>query len=189
MSRAYRVSVKESIRRVVSAEDHVSSQLEMLDILPCDQMADLLAVELIKQGFERDGDTVARVDGETKISVDLKSGTVTVSLATSDDVEVSGTQTGSAYDDAGSSAKQVKEQLAKQLIEQLEGNVSAQQKALQKQVTDQLEGQLADLRKELDQAANRATAQALKQKAAQIGQIKELTEDPETGSMTIIVEV
>ena len=43
--------------------------------------------------------------------------------------------------------------------------------------------------KQLDQATNRATAKALKQKAAQIGQIKELTEDPESGSLTIVVEV
>ena len=33
------------------------------------------------------------------------------------------------------------------------------------------------------------TAEALKQKAAQLGQIKEMTEDPQSGSMTIVLEV
>ncbi|MFK8111362.1 MAG: hypothetical protein AB8B91_04150 [Rubripirellula sp.] len=189
MSRAYRVSVKESIRRVVCAEDHVSSQLEMLDILPADQMADLLAAELTKQGFEREGDTVVRVDGDTKITVDLPSGSVTVARASADEVEVSGERAGRFYDDAGPSSDSVKKDLAKKLVQELEENVSEREQELQKKVTDQLEAELADLRKELDQAANRATAEALKQKAAQIGQIKELTEDPETGSMTIVVEV
>ncbi len=60
---------------------------------------------------------------------------------------------------------------------------------LQRRVTDTLEGALADLKKELDQTVNRVTAEALKQRAAQLGQIKEMTEDPESGSLTIVVEV
>jgi hypothetical protein len=52
-----------------------------------------------------------------------------------------------------------------------------------------LEGHLSDLQKELNEAVNRVTAEALKQKAAQIGQIKEVTEDPQSGSLTIKLEV
>ncbi len=189
MSRAYRISVKESVRRVVRAEDHVRSQLEMLDILPPAQMADLLAAELIRQGFQRDGDAVVRTDGDIKVTVDLKSGTVTVQSESEQEVEVSGERTGNSYDRSGAHAKAIRQNLQEGLVKDLEKNVSQHEKALQKQVTDKLEGQLADLRKELDQAANRATAEALKQKAAQIGQIKELTEDPESGSLTIVVEV
>ena len=51
------------------------------------------------------------------------------------------------------------------------------------------EAQLGDIRAELDRAVNRATAEALKQKAAQIGQIKQITDDEEAGSLTIVVEV
>ena len=64
-----------------------------------------------------------------------------------------------------------------------------EESVLQKQITDQLEAQLSDLKSELDQAVNRATAEALKQKAAQIGQIKQVTDDIEAGSLTIVVEV
>ena len=46
-----------------------------------------------------------------------------------------------------------------------------------------------DVRKELGQAINRVTAEALKRKAASIGQIKHMTEDPQSGSLTITVEV
>ena len=42
MSRSYRLKVRETLRKVIRAEDHVSSQLELLEILPCDQMAELL---------------------------------------------------------------------------------------------------------------------------------------------------
>lgn len=189
MSRSYRISVSESVRRVVCADDYVSSQLEMLDILPADQMADLLAEELVKAGFCRDGDTVVRIDGDTEVSVDLKSGTVTVRRQSSTEAEASGTLAGRSYDQNGKNAKKVRSSLTEKLKEELETNVANQQNELQKKVTNQLEAELADLRQELDQAANRATAEALKQKAAQIGQIKEVTEDPESGSLTIVVEV
>ena len=42
MSRAYRIRVKESISQDLSASDEVCSDLEILEILPGDQMADLL---------------------------------------------------------------------------------------------------------------------------------------------------
>ena len=185
MSRAYRISVKETVRKVIRAEDHVTSKLEMLDILPSGQMADLLAAELVRQGFERDGDTAVRRDDKVKITVDLKSGEITVQSESSRNVEVSGERTKTTWD----RQKRDQEKMQKDLLDDLADDVAEREKALQKQVTDELEGRLADLRQELDQAANRATAEALKQKAAQIGQIKELTEDPESGSMTIVVEV
>ena len=54
---------------------------------------------------------------------------------------------------------------------------------------DSMANMPAAMRKELDQAVNRVTADALKEKAAQIGQIKSLSEDAATGSMTIVLEV
>ena len=48
---------------------------------------------------------------------------------------------------------------------------------------------MEDVRKDLNDAVNSITREALKRKAAQLGQIKEMTEDPEAGSLTIKVEV
>lgn len=189
MSRAYKIKVAESVSKVIRADDHVSTQLEMLEILPCDQMADLLAEELVKQGFKRQGGKVVRTDGDITIEVDLESGTVSVRAEASKEVEVKGEKSGYGYDDAGPSNKAQKKKLTEQLKNELEGKVDKKEEQLQQKVTDQLEKQLRNLRDELDKAVNRATAEALKQKAARIGQIKELTEDPETGSLTIVVEV
>ena len=189
MSRAYRIQVSETLRRVVKAEDHVRSQLEMLDILPADQMADLLAAELAKQGFVRDGDTTSRETDATRVVVDLKESTVTVSRSSEKEVTVNENKTGTYYDDAGPGKKEKKKLLREELVGDLEEDLRKHERELQEQVTDQLEGELSDIRLELDQAVNRATGEALKQKAAQIGQIKELTQDPESGSMTIVVEV
>ena len=42
MSRAYRISVKESISQDLKAADEICTDLEILEILPREQMADLL---------------------------------------------------------------------------------------------------------------------------------------------------
>ena len=189
MSRAYRISVKETLRRVIRANDRVSTQLEILEVLPEEQMAELLARELEGRGYERkDGNLVKEQDGMV-ITVDPRTGTVTVSAESAREVEIEGSREGRAWDDAGPSARQVREQVRQELVRDLEKQAERRTADLQNEVTDRLEKQLGDIRRDLDQAVNRVTAEALKQKAAQLGQIKEMTEDPQTGSLTIVVEV
>lgn len=188
MSRAYRIKVRESVRRVVRAEDHVSCELEILEILPGEQMAAVLADELAKQGFKRNGDVANRKANGTTIAVDLKTGGVTVRAEKETELNIEGEKTGIAYEESGTrsdAAAHIRTALRKELEEQ----ARAKSAELQKQITDSLEAQLNDLRAELEGAVNRATAQALKQKAAQLGQIKTITEDPAAGTLTIVVEV
>ena len=188
MSRSYRIRVRQTLRRVIRASDHVSSQLELLEILPPEQMAELLARELTSRGFNREGDQVVRKAKGVTVTVELADGTVTVAAESQQQVELSSEKDGRVYD-SPRHAQQVKQQLREQLQASLEKDAAVQQGELQKQVTDKLEGALADVRQELDQAVNRATAAALKLKASQMGQIKSLSEDPASGSLTIVVEV
>jgi hypothetical protein len=189
MSRSYRISVRECVNRVIKAEDRVSTQLEVLEVLPPEQMAGLLAEELKKHGFEEEANTLVRKEDGVTITVDPRAGTVTVSTEGSETTKVEGERQGRAYDDVGPHAKQVRENLRQELQRELEKKVQEKTAELQGQVTDRLEGKLTDLREELDQVVNRVTAEALKRKAASLGQIKELSEDPQSGSMTIVVEV
>jgi hypothetical protein len=189
MSRAYRIKVRESLRRTIRAHDRVSTQLEVLEILPAEQMAQLLKQELEGRGFEeKDGALVRRQNGVT-VTVDPKTGTVTVAAEAAREASLEGEKEGRAYDDMGPNSRTVEKQLREQLRQSLEKQAEQKAAELQSQVTDRLEREIGDLRRELDQAVNRVTGEALKQKAAQLGQIKEMTEDPQTGSLTIVVEV
>jgi hypothetical protein len=189
MSRAYRIQVRESVRRVIHAEDHVSTQLELLEILPCDQMGALLGQELASRGFHhKEGKAVRNAD-DVEVTVDLDTGEVTVQAAERRDVELEAEREGHVYDDVGPDRQSVEERLRENLRTNLEKNIDKQSSELQKQTTEKLEAQLAELKSELDQAVNRATAAALKIKAQQLGQVKEITEDPASGSLTIVVEV
>jgi hypothetical protein len=189
MSRAYRIRVRESLRRVLRAHDQVSTELEMLEILPAGQMAQLLEQELRQRGFERRGQALVRRQGGVTVEVDPASATVTVRAEAEEKFKSEQERDARTYEEAGRQAEKLKESMRASLKQELEKAAQERQAGLQAEVTDRLEGQLRDLRVELDQTVNRVTAEALKQKAAQMGQIKEITEDPQAGSMTIVLEV
>jgi hypothetical protein len=189
MSRAYRIQVSESVCRVIRASDHVRTRLEILQILPPEDTAALLRKELEQHGFVPEGDQMVRAEGDTKIVVEPATSTVTVKAKADQEVSVKGTESGFSYVQEGAEAKKAKEALRKQLRKNLDAQVDARQAELQKELTDKLESQLGEVRQELDRIANRVTAEALKVKAKQIGQVKEITEDAQSGSLTIVVEV
>jgi len=187
MSRAYQISVSESAKRHIRVEDGFQAQLEMLGILPAGEMATLLASELAALGFERVDDTMRRVDDDgIEIVIDLETGTVTARLAAEKDVDVTIERSRRIYEEH---LEQGRERLRESVQQELEQEIERERDEMSREVTEKLEKKLTDLRHELDRATNRATAEALKVRARQLGEIKEISENPETGEVTIKVEV
>jgi hypothetical protein len=189
MSRAYRIQVRESVRRTIRGEDRVGTTLELLEILPREAMDGLLRDELVGRGFREEGGALVRRDGGLTIAVDPASGSVEVRSEATEEVELRGERGGWADDDVGVSREKAEEALRKRLVKDLEAKADERAESARRQATDRLEAALGDLRAELDAVVNRVTAEALKRKAAQLGRIKEMTEDPQAGSLTIVVEV
>ncbi len=190
MSRAYRLLVRESLQRVLRATDHVSTQLEVLEILPADQMAQLLVEELERRGFQRRGKSLSRRHQGITVQIDPETATVTVQAEAEDRVVLEAEKNAVLDRESGrAGAEKAKEAARRELLRDLEKKAARGATEIQQRVTEKLEGSLADLRQELNQVVNRVTAEALKQKAAQIGQIKEMTEDRESGTLTIVLEV
>jgi hypothetical protein len=190
MSRAYRIRVRETLKSILRARDHVSTQMEVLEILPREQMADLLREELERRGFQRRGQNLVRQDRGITITVEPDTGTVTVQAETATEVDLQANREGHTYEEWGRMGRsQTEKVLREEALKDLQRQADRKTEQLQKEVTDRLEGRLRDLRVELDQVLNGVTAEALKRKAAQIGQIKELTEDRQNGTLTIVLEV
>jgi FtsH ternary system domain X5 len=189
MSRAYKIRVKESISQDISVADEICSDLEILEILPGDQMADLLKGELQGRGFEETDGKLARTKDGITVTVDPNSGEVGVKAEKTQSVKLETEKEGWGYDDVGPSASTIKKGLSDQAKQELERRAERQKDRLQGEATEQLEGAMGDVRQELNDAVNAITREALKRKAAQLGQIKEMTEDPEAGSLTIKIEV
>jgi len=188
MSRAYRIRISESLRRHIKVDDGIQSKLEILAILPPEQTAALLERELEAAGFEkRDDGQWARVDEDgVEVRVDPQTATVTVSAQAESELDIERERVITAWAENDANTR---ERGREALEQELEGEADAHREDLQASVTEALEAKLGDLRRELDQLSNRVTATALKQKAASMGEIQEISEDPESGSLTIRVKI
>lgn len=188
MSRCYRISVSESLQRHVQVDDGLETQLELLDILPPERMQSLLADKLEERGYSHvEGTTWEKTfESGVHVTVDVDGGSVTISLTEEAELALERKRTTTVAD---VDPRQVEERLRKSVQEQLEVEADEHQEALRVEVTRKLEDALSGIRKELDDAVNRATAEALKEKARSLGEVTEINEDPETGAVTIRVKV
>jgi hypothetical protein len=188
MSRAYRVSVSESISQTVRVEDGVCTDLEMLPVLPRERMGEILSRELEKEGFRRDDGKMTRADPDgVEISVELATAEVTVKAKA--DKKVEQTITRNVQADADLQPQPVVEATARAgLKRDLAVEVDKQREQLQEQVTARLEKKIGDIKTVLDLVVNRTTAEALKERSAQLGTVEAITEEP-GGGMTIKVRL
>ena len=187
MSRAYTIRLSQSVRRHVRVEDGVKTQLEMLGILSPKEMSELLAGELEKIGFDRDGAVLHRKDDDgVEISIDPDTATVTVRLARDTQLDTTIERSARVEEEL---LDQGRERLRKHLEADAQGQVEAARAQLTQDVANTLERKLSALQRELDGATTRATGAALKIRARQLGEVKAIEEDPETGELTIKVKV
>lgn len=190
MSRAYRIDVKQSERREVRAADEICTKLELLDILPPEATAELLKGELKSRGFKEEADgTLCREDGPTKITVDPCNGEVTVKSELVKEMEIEVKKDGYAIDDIKNSRAIVEKKLKEKADEEIEKRFEKEKEQSQNTATETLEKALTDLQPELNTIVNKITREALKAKAQQLGRVQEISEDAESGSMTIKIEV
>jgi len=186
VSRAYRIQVEQNLRKHVQVEDGVQSALELLPILEADRMRELLAAELTKRGFQREGDAAKRAqDGGIVVRVDLDSGEVTVTAEAEVHLDLEDTRT--AWVEPAR-AEEGEQKLAAESRARLEARADAETEVARRELTARLEAALDGLKDELDQATNRVTAEALKQRAAELGTVEEVHEE-ENGNLTIKVRV
>jgi hypothetical protein len=187
MSRAYRISIEESLSRHVQVDDGVASKLELLPILTRERTADLLAAELEKKGFRREGDKAVRTEADgITVEVSLKDGEVKVIARGEKALELKTQRSGVAVDETKNTREQ---ELRKNAQTALEAEASAEEGKLRREVTEKLGARLKDLKVELDGVVNRVTVAALKERAAQLGTVEEVNENAETGELTIKVRV
>lgn len=187
MSRAYRITIEESLRRHVQVDDGLCSKLELLPILSRERTADLLAAELEKKGFKREGDKAVRNEpGGITVEVTLADGEVKVSAKGGKEVELKTTRSGVTVEEVKTSREA---ELRKNAREALEAEAKNEEEKLRQEVTQRLEGRLKDLQAELDGVVNKVTAASLKERASQLGTVEEVHENAETGELTIKVRV
>ena len=190
MSRAYRITVKESETRDLRGSDEICTKLELLEILPPEAMAQLLADELKRGGFtEGDDGKLIRTDGKLTVTVDPCNGEVSVKSETTETVTIDAKKEATGWDDAGPGRDDARAIAQEQLKADIAKRAERESTRLQAEASKALEAHLDDLQPELGKIVNKVTREALKEKAKQLGAVREISEDAETGNMTIRIEV
>ncbi len=190
MSRAYRITVKESQSLQLRGSDEISTTLEVLEILPCEQTAELLQQELKARGFEEQSDgTVSRTTGKVSVVVDPRTNEVVVKAVVEESVDVSSSREIQGYDDVGPNVEELRREAQDRLKEELTKKADTETERLTNAAGQHLEKKLAELQPELSEVVNKVTREALKIKAKQLGTVKEVHEDEATGSLSMTIEV
>ncbi|MGF1526923.1 MAG: hypothetical protein ACFCBW_09040 [Candidatus Competibacterales bacterium] len=187
MSRAYRLHLAESLRRHLVVADGITTQLELLPVLPEVQLAALLQAELEAQGFQGAGDRWRqRLASGVELSIDPRDGSVHLGLQREREVAVERTLDTTVDEEFKEAARQ---RLGEQLRLAMAREIDGQQRELQGQVTRALAAELAEVRGELDRLAHRVTAAALKLKASQLGTVETVEDDEANGALTLRVRL
>ncbi len=186
MSLAYRVSLK--VCEVVSADDKTVHQLDLRDVLPEDEMKDLLRARLVEQGFEEEEEGKKLVkegaSGEM-ITVDMESLELTAEL------EVEKTVSGKvdSWGDAETRAA-AKRQAENRAQQQANALLERGQKDAQSDVSSRLAAGESDRLEEMNQVLQDVYSEALKRKARRLGDVVEEYEGTnEAGEYELVIKI
>jgi hypothetical protein len=185
MSLSYRVSLE--VAEVVSADDKTIHQLDLRDILPEDEMKDLLREQLLARGFEEgeDGKLVREEDGGETITVDLETLEVTTELESESEVKGKVDAWGDA--ESRQSARRQAEGSARSQADAL---VERGRKETQRKVTQQLADGERERIEEMNHTLQDVYAEALKRKARRMGEVIEQSEGTtENGEYELVIKV
>lgn len=186
MSRAYRIRAAASLTHHSRVEDGIQAQLELLDILGPDRTAALLGDALAEKGWSVT-DGVARKElGEAVAEVELATGRVRLTASAEEQVEIDGELSKQVYEEHLDGAQKDLEQ---RLSQKLARDAKAHDEAVGKRLGDALERALIEIKPELDEVTDQVTRASLREKADQLGEVLDVSENPETGEMTIRVKV
>jgi hypothetical protein len=157
MSRGYRITWV-AASRTVTTEDCVKISVSLLEILPGGEMLDLLRDELARDGWTRQDDgAMTTTVGEAEVRLEPDGKTLTLRRETTQTVNVQGT----SADDA-----------AKRAADAAESATRIERGAIEAALT----AAEPDVRARLNEAVQRVYLEALRKKAATLGQIESVRE-------------
>ncbi|MEM6930752.1 MAG: hypothetical protein AAF602_27710 [Myxococcota bacterium] len=186
MSRAYEVRVARSLTQHKRIEDGIEARLELLPILDRERTGTLLAEQLVERGWTIEEGVAKRTVDGVSIEVDTSTGTITLKTEEELTITVEGERRKRSWDER---ATQDRKELSKELDDALEKSIDEKAQAELDRLSERLERVLTDIKPELDAATDAVNRGALREKAAQLGQIMDIAEDGESGEMTIRVKV
>lgn len=194
MSQTYRIELKDKMAQTIKVGKEWRKRVELLSLLPEKQMGEILAEELVKDGWIKDGKSNKL--SQSKDGFELEFDPVTRQLGIryeeEEEVEVSAQVSANVYDyydREDYATERAKENLKSHLKDKLElASESREDEMLQ-----DLEKRESEILKLVDDAMSQTIEkthkEALKRKAGSLGEIESIEENDDLGEVTIRVRL
>lgn len=192
MSQCYHVCLKQSVTRRIEGEDAISYPLELTEILPAAEMKELLRTALEQAGWEvspQNPDLYTKVQtGEIILSVDLAAMEVTATIR--DEQEISTEVTASGDGDS----KRAAEWIARRALDETAARTGdALEEKGRRHLRDSLrvalENSEESRQRQLHDLLQQVYGEALKRKAAELGEILEIQESASGDEYELVIRV
>ncbi|VAW78045.1 hypothetical protein MNBD_GAMMA12-3886 [hydrothermal vent metagenome] len=192
MSQLFRIQLKTTVSRDISASDSVSYPLELTEILPQSEMLDLFKQSLLNKGWRQEED--GRLSntgsvGETLV-IDLESKTLVARLDSEKNVstEVSIDQTVDAWEKE--EAQSYGKSLLDEKVQGVENKLDNESNQLQQSLTQQLIDSEQQRMQLINEAVQDVYRDALTRKAGQLGEIVSVDESTNSsGEYELVIKV
>ena len=185
MSFPYRVTVSRTVQETVREKDQSKNKIDLTPILESGRMGDLLVEALEKRGFEKqaDGTLVRTRDGVTE-TFDPKTMEVTATTEATGEIKKEKTveARGDSWrrEEAERSRRHVEAEVGARVEKEI-AITDAERQEKKRELASEAAKRLSDSESRRMQDLNEATldvyAEALKEKARTLGEVKEVTEN------------
>jgi len=191
MSQCYQIDLKQSVVRVVRAEDSISYPLELTEILPPEEMGEMLRQVLTAAGWETANEDRFETTGPggERLTIDLETMELTATLEVEKELvaEAGATGQGESNQVARQVARAQLDAKAAALGQQLE---ESGQRDVEKETTTRLDESEDARQRQLNELLQQVYTEALKRKAGQLGEILEVRESTgESGDYELLIRV
>jgi hypothetical protein len=191
LSYPYRVVVSRSVETTVNAKDKSTQKVSLTTILPEKAMKDLLKDALVKRGWkEKEGEPgkLEREKDGMHQTIDLATLTVETEVSVTEKIkkEKSVEVVGDAYrkDDIETEKDRLRARAGAELEKQLavsDDEKDEKKRALERAIAEKLSGSDEERKKDLNETLLEVYAEALKKKAASLGNVTSVKEERKDG--------
>lgn len=189
MSQTYHCQLRASVRQTTTADDTVRHRISLTEILPADQMTELLRQGLRDAGFEEDDSGLFVLEDERgKTTVDLDQMEIATTRSEQQTLQTEAVSLGTGW--SRSDAQKDAQQRLASARDAARQQLDAEAQRIQRQLSDALAQVDAERTELIHIVLQEVYAESLKQKARQMGDVVEISEGTTAdGEYELVIKV
>jgi len=195
MSQSYVIRVSASVSETVDAADKRTKSLQLTEIVPCDEQAEILRDELRDRGWEEvegsEGQVWEKTDGQVRQRIDLESMTheAQVELQRTLERERTITVRGDKDFEDPEERRGKEEASLQRAIAVTDEERDEVHQTMQREIAETLDESEEARTEEVNEVIAAVYAESLKRKARRMGSVTEMRESQEGGEFELVIKL